>query len=115
MGVGMGGSRGGVPPAGGIQGLRGPAGQGNGAAQPGMGSGRGMDRSGDGLISRDEIGQEEQILQRMQERWQTAARNGDGVLDQSEFAAVQRQLRHGGDSGQNRDTQPRRANVSGTR
>jgi hypothetical protein len=98
MGGGMGGGMGmgGGPPAGGMQGQRGP-GQGYPAEQPGMGMyGRGLDRNGDGLISRDEVRQEEQALQRLQERWQSADRNGDGMLDQGEFAAFQQQLRQGG-------------------
>lgn len=88
---------GGMQGPGGSQG-QGPMGQsGQGMmGQPGMGmAGRGLDRNGDGLISREEVQQEERALQQMRERWEQADRNGDGLLDQSEFAAFQQQLREG--------------------
>ena len=56
---------------------------------------RGLDSDGDGLISREEVRQQERVLQQMREQWQRADRDGDGMLDQAEFAAFQQQLRQG--------------------
>jgi len=64
---------------------------------PAMGpNGRGgLDRDGDGMISREEVRQQERALQQMRENWQRADRDGDGKLDQGEFAAFQQRLREG--------------------
>lgn len=82
-------------------GMMGPGGMQGG---PGMGPGsqqqapggmmgpygyRGLDRDGNGMISREELRTHRQMLDRMAENWDEADRNGDGNLDASEFSAFQ--------------------------
>lgn len=53
---------------------------------------RGVDRNGDGLVSRQEVRAHRRTLERVEANWDKADRNGDGNVDAAEFAAFQQSL-----------------------
>lgn len=53
---------------------------------------RGIDRNGDGYISREELTQQQRLLERMQANWKQADRNGDGRVDAAEFSAFEQSM-----------------------
>jgi hypothetical protein len=73
---------------GGQGGMMGPSGQGM-MEQYGY---RNIDRNGDGFIAKEEVREQEQLLERLQKNWNQADRNRDGRVDTAEFAAFEQSM-----------------------